>query len=123
MGNKFTNFEQVKQALKHLAAVAENTSEAVLMVDLKGCTRFVNTAAAKMHGYTAKSNLAGKPITLFCAKEQLRSNLFSILKDVLHTGQVVGRFKHTRRNGTSFPTKAKVTLLKDKRNKPQLLLF
>jgi len=41
----------VEKALRHLAAIAEQTSEATAVLDLDGKVVFANHAWARIHGY------------------------------------------------------------------------
>ena len=40
-----------EQILNHLAMAAKQTDEGIVVFELNGTIRFVNTACAKMHGY------------------------------------------------------------------------
>ncbi len=117
MGNIFTEFRRFEQRLRHLTMIAEQANEGIVVVDLNGINRFVNTAAAKMHGYDTRGELVGKQMNVFHTEEQMKSDVLALVEEVKRRGQLVGPIEHVRSDGTVFPTETKMTLLKDGRDK------
>jgi PAS domain S-box-containing protein len=105
------------QMLKHLAMVTEQSSEGIVVVDLKGVLRFVNTAWAKMHGYGNSSELVGKRIGLFHTEEQMKSEVMPFMKEAKRRGRFMGPLGHVRRDGTTFPTRMKMAMLRNEGGK------
>ena len=117
MDNIFTEFRRLKQRLRHLTMIAEQANEGIVVVDSNGINRFVNTAAAKMHGYDTRGELVGKQMNVFYTEEQMKSDVLPLVEEVKRRGQLVGPIEHVRSDGTVFPTETKMTLLKDGRDK------
>jgi len=104
---------RVRQILSHLAMITERADEAIVVIDLNGALRFVNTAWAKMHGYKTSSELLGKNICIFHNSEQLETSLTPAIKRARQTGLFKGQIEHLRADGTTFPAQTKMTLIKD----------
>ncbi|MHC4657805.1 MAG: PAS domain-containing protein [Planctomycetota bacterium] len=109
--------KQVEQLLRHLGMIAEHADEGIVVVDLKGTLHFVNTAWAKMHGYKTSSELVGKQISMFHTKEQMKMDVVPLIEQTKRSGQFMGPVEHVRSDGTTFPTKTKMTTLKDNESK------
>ncbi|MHC4149302.1 MAG: PAS domain S-box protein [Planctomycetota bacterium] len=105
---------RVEQVLWCLATVAEDVSEAVAVVDANGVVRFVNSAWARMHGYEGRSELVGKEICVFHGEEQMRSDVEGFMEEAKRRGQLAGPVGHVRKDGTSFSTETKMTVVHDK---------
>lgn len=104
---------RVRQILSHLAMITERADEAIVVIDLNGALRFVNTAWARMHGYKTSSELLGKNICVFHNSEQLEASLTPAIKRARQTGLFKGQIEHLRADGTTFPAQTKMTLIKD----------
>jgi len=117
MDNTFTELRQLEQTLRHLTMIAEQANEGIVVVDFNGINRFVNTAAAKMHGYVTRGELVGKQMDVFHTEEQMKTDVLPLVEEVKRRGQLVGPIEHVRSDGTAFPTETKMTLLKDGRDK------
>ncbi len=104
---------RVRQILSHLAMITERADEAIVVIDLNGALRFVNTAWAKMHGYKTSSELLGKNICIFYNSEQIETSLTPAIKRARQTGVFKGHIEHLRADGTTFPAQSKMTLIKD----------
>jgi PAS domain S-box-containing protein len=109
--------KQVEQLLRHLGMIAEHADEGIVVVDLKGTLHFVNTTWAKMHGYKTSSELIGRQISMFHTKEQMKMDVAPFIEQTKRSGQFMGPVEHVRSDGTTFPTKTKMTMLKDKEGK------
>ena len=117
MDNIFNEFRGAEQTLPLLTIIAEQVNEGVVVVDLNGIARFVNTAMAKMHGYLSSKDLIGKKISVFHSENQMKTDVFPMIEEVKHRGQLWGPIEHLRNDGIVFPTQTKITLLKDGEDK------
>ncbi len=104
---------RLQQILSHLAMITEQADEAIIVIDLSGALRLVNTAWAKMHGYETSTELLGKNITIFHNEQQLKTALTPAIKQARQRGLFKGRIEHLRTDGTTFPAQTKMTLIKD----------
>lgn len=104
---------RLQQILSHLAMITEQADEAIVVIDLSGALRFVNTAWARMHGYETSTELLGKSITLFHNKEQLKTDLTPAISKARRSGIFKGRIEHLRADGTTFPSQTKITPISD----------
>lgn len=101
--------------LRLICQAVEQTGEGVAILNRQGCFQFVNSALAKMHGYTV-DELIGQHHSVFHSKEQLSA--FENMTDHLaQTGHYEGQVWHTRRDGSVFPTLMHVTVLRDEDSK------
>ena len=117
MGNISTEFARVEQTLQWLTIVAEQANEGVMVIDLDGIARFVNTAMAEMHGYPLRKDLIGKKINAFHSEDQMNTDVFPMIEETRRRGQLGGPIEHLRNDGTVFPTQTKMILLKDAKDK------
>jgi PAS domain S-box-containing protein len=104
---------RLQQILSHLAMITEQADEAIIVIDLTGALRFVNTAWARMHGYETSTELLGKSITIFHNEQQLKTALTPAISKARRSGLFKGRIEHLRADGTTFPAQTKMTLIKD----------
>jgi PAS domain S-box-containing protein len=109
--------KRIEQMLRHLGMVTEKTDVGIVVIDLKGIVHFVNTAWAKMHGYGTSSELLGEPMDAFHTKEQMKNTIIPSIEKTKRKGEFVGMVEHFRRDGTTFPTRTRMAVLKDHRNK------
>lgn len=107
---------RLRQILSHLALITEHADEAIVIIDLNGALRFVNTAWAKMHGYKTSSELIGKNIIAFHNEQQLKTALTPAISQTRRTGLFKGRIEHVRADGTAFPAQSKMALVRDESN-------
>jgi len=110
-------YRQVEQLLRHLAMITEQAGEGIIVTDLEGSLRFVNTTWARMHGYGSSSELVGKHISLFHTKEQIKDSMIPFTKAAKSKGRCSGQAGHVRRDGTTFQTQMKMTVVNDKSDK------
>ncbi len=99
-----------------LTMAAEQCSEGIAVVDLKGDIVFVNHAFASMHGYRSE-DLVGKNLAIFHSKDQLPA-VAAANKQILETGHFSGEIWHVRSDGTPFPTLMNNSTLRDASGKP-----
>ena len=117
MANIFTELRKVELTLQRLTIIAEQVNEGVMVADLDGTARFVNTAMAKMHGHPSGNELIGKNISVFHSEDQMKTDVFPMIEEVKRRGRFLGPIEHLRNDGTVFPTQTKMTLLKDGKDK------
>jgi PAS domain S-box-containing protein len=95
--------------------ITERADEGIIVIDLTGTLRFVNTAWAGMHGYETSTELVGKNICLFHNEQQIENSLNPAFERTRLSGIFRGPVEHLRTDGTTFPTQTKITLVKDER--------
>jgi PAS domain S-box-containing protein len=106
--------KRVKQTIRYLTIVAEQTIEGIAVADHNGNLRFINTAWARMHGYPNRAALVGKPISMFHTEEQFKNDVSGFIKEVKHRGLLEGPIWHMRSDGMTFATKTKMIALKSR---------
>ena len=117
MENVFTAHKQIEQTLRYLSMIAERSNEGIVVVDLDGSLRFVNDAWVEMHGYKTKDELVGTQLSIFHVKGQMKSDVTSLLKETKRCGQKEDAVEHIKSDGTVFPTRTKMILVKDELGK------
>ena len=115
-------YQRVNQMLRHLGMVTEQAVEGIVVVDLKGIVHFVNTAWAQMHGYKTSSELVGKPISVFCTEEQMKTHVIASSEQAKRGGWSTATVEHLRRDGTTFQTLMKTAVVKDEQGKTDGLI-
>ena len=113
MQNVFTAYKQIEQILRYLTAIAEQTNEGIVVVDLDSNLQFVNEAWAWMHGYQTKDELVGKQLSIFHTEEQMKSDVIPLFEKIKSCGQIEGTVEHIKSDGTVFPTHTKMILVED----------
>ena len=124
MQNVFTAYKQIEQILRYLTAIAEQTNEGIVVVDLDSSLWFVNEAWARMHGYETKDELIGKELNIFHTEEQMKSDVIPLFEKVKHNGQIEGTVGHIKSDGTAFSAHTKMVLVEDEAsNTKGLIIF
>lgn len=113
MDTMIAEAKRVEQTIQNLMIVAEQATEGIAMADQAGNLQFANTAWARMHGYTNRVALIGKPISMFHTEEQFINDVSGFIKEAKHRGYLEGPILHMRNDGTTFATRTKMTALKD----------
>ncbi len=113
METMIADAKRVEQTIWNLTIVAEHATEGIALADHNENLRFINTAWAKMHGYTNRTELVGKPISMFHTKEQFRSDVSDCIMETKRRGYLEGPIGHMRSDGTAFATRTKMIALKD----------
>ncbi len=113
MDNMIAEAKRVEQTIRNLTVMAEQATEAIAMADRDGNLQFINMTWARMHGYTNRDELLGKPISMFHTEEQFRSDVSGFIEETKHRGHLEGPIWHMRSDGTTFATQTKMILLKD----------
>lgn len=102
--------------LELIARAAEQSTEGMAIVDLKGNLLYLNKAFANMHGYDP-DELIGKNLSIFHTPEQMPS-VDSANQELRETGAFRGEIWHTRQDGTVFPTWMENSLFRDPDGNP-----
>jgi PAS domain S-box-containing protein len=81
-----TGRKQLEAASRHLAAVVENSDDAIVSKDLNGIITSWNRAVERMFGYTA-DEIVGKPVSILAAPDRLEE-MPEILSRILEGNRV-----------------------------------
>jgi len=111
--NLIAGYKRFEQLLRHLATAAEQTDEGIVVIDLEGTLRFVNTAWARIHGYSTSKELLGGHISKFYTKEQIKNYLIPSIKAAKSRGRYNTLAEHKRMDGTTFRTNTKMAPVND----------
>lgn len=120
--NTTVNREQSGELLRHLGMFTKLADEGIATFDLKGTLHFVNRAWAKMHGYKESKELLGKKISHFHTKDQMKSDVIPFMEETKRKGSATGTIEHVRKDGTTFPTQMKTSLLRDEKGQANGLI-
>lgn len=99
--------EVVVEASAWLAAVVENSNDAILSKTLDGIITSWNSGAERLFGYS-RDNAIGQPITLIIPDDRLHEEADIIAR--LRRGERVERFETVRRNRDGNPVHIEVTI-------------
>ena len=107
-----TSQKQAFDAAQRMAAIIENSDDAIVGKTLDGIITSWNSAAERMFGYSS-SEILGKPIGLL-SPEHLAHELTAILAKI-RAGQAVERLETTRirKDGTAIPVSVTVSAIHD----------
>jgi PAS domain S-box-containing protein len=114
--------EQSGELLRHLGMFTQLANEGIATFDLKGTLHFVNMAWAKMHGYKSSEELLGKKISFFHTKDQMKSDVIPFMEETKRKGSATGAIEHVQKDGTTFPTRMKTSLLRDEKGQANGLI-
>ena len=114
--------KQAEQMLRHLGLIAQQAEEGIVIIDLKGKLRFVNTTWAIMHGYDSSSQLVGEPIKKFYTKQQ-KNQLNKLIEEAKKTHRSKGIIQHLRKDQTEFTTSVKMVALQGKIRKVSAIMM
>ena len=89
-----TERRRMEGASRHLAAIVENSDDAIISKDLNGIITSWNTGAEKIFGYTA-SEAVGQPIKLIAAPDSL--NEMPAILDQVRSGNRIHHYETRRR--------------------------
>jgi PAS domain S-box-containing protein len=95
----------------------KQADEGIVVFELNGTIRFINTACARMHGYETSTELLGKSIAEFYSPEQLKSTVVPLVEGTQCRGMSHGTAEHLRKDGTTFPSFIKMTLVRNELGK------
>ncbi|MHC4648136.1 MAG: PAS domain-containing protein [Planctomycetota bacterium] len=113
MDNIIASKKRIEQGLRYLKMIAEQANEGIAIIDTGGILRFANTAWATMHGFAARDDVLGKPISAFHTSEQMKSDVIPVIFEALRRGRLEGPIEHARKDGTSFATDTKMVAVRD----------
>lgn len=71
--------KRLGQTLRHLAAIAEHTTEGIVVVDPNGNLQFTNRAWTELHGYPITDGFVGQHIGVFHTEEQMKTAVIPFL--------------------------------------------
>jgi diguanylate cyclase (GGDEF)-like protein/PAS domain S-box-containing protein len=95
-----------------LSRIAEQVGEGVVVTDNDGWFRYVNPTFAAQHASTAEE-LTGAHLSEFYLKEDLAIDVQPIIAAALKHGIGRGEVTRLRRDGTQFPARVTLSLLRD----------
>ncbi len=110
--------ERAEEQIRTLAAIVEQSSEGTALADMNGILTFVNRACAEMHGYDSTEELSGQNLSIFHNEMQMEKEVNPFNRKVIEQGFHTGQVGHTRRDGTTFPTRMTSNIIKDRSGKP-----
>ena len=108
------------QRLQMLTSAVEQSTEGIALADLEGELLFVNRAFAEMHGWDA-GELVGENLSVFHTPEQMK-RVEAANAQIRSTGTFCGEVWHVRKDGTTFPSEMRNSLIKDDNGVPFGLL-
>ncbi len=108
------NEKQLEQTLSQLAVIAERSDDGIVVIDIHGALRFVNSVCARMHGYQTTDELIGKQISVFHTDHQMKADVIPFIKEVKRRGQLAGPVERMRSDGTVFTAQMKMTTTRDR---------
>lgn len=115
-----TERKRIDEQILLLSNAIEQSSEGVVVTDMKGKLLYLNSSFASMHGYEP-NELLGKNITICHTTEQL-SSLETTNQQIKTTGYLKGELWHLHRDGTVFPSQMSNSLIKDNSGVPITML-
>jgi diguanylate cyclase (GGDEF)-like protein/PAS domain S-box-containing protein len=98
--------------LRMLSRIAEQVGEGVVFADNDGWFRYVNQEFAAQHAGTVEE-LTGAHLSSFYRKEDLADQVQPIIAAALEHGIGRGEVTRLRRDGTQFPARITLSLLRD----------
>ncbi len=113
-----TEQKSAEQRIQRLAMIVEQASEGICYADLGGTIKFVNQSWIGMHGYDSADELIGNHISMFHTEQQVRDEVKPFNELVVKNGQHTGEVGHVRKDGATFQSEMRVTLLKDENDQP-----
>ena len=93
-GTLTSNRKQIERANLHLAAIVENSNDAIVSKDLNGIITSWNAAAERIFGYAA-AEAVGQPVSMLAAPE--RADEMPKILDKIRHGQRVEHYETLRR--------------------------
>jgi len=115
MLNVIAETKRVERTLHYLNIIAENTNEAIAILDLDGVIQFANLAWAKLHGCDSGDELIDEHLTAFHLDHRLHPELEQLLEEARRRTILSGPVEHYRKDHTSFFAQTKIALVRDDR--------
>lgn len=116
ISHDITEHKKGEEEVRKLSTAVEQSIDGIAIGDLEPKLIYVNSAFARMHGYTPE-DMVGMPITNLHNKEQM-DDYKKLLNQLRTQGSGEGEIGHIRKDGTAFPTYASITLLKNSEGEP-----
>ncbi|RLD52281.1 MAG: hypothetical protein DRJ05_17565, partial [Bacteroidetes bacterium] len=110
--------KETDERIHFLSSVVEQSFDGMAVANLNGYLLFVNDAWARMHGFIKTGELIGKHLSIFHNKMQLTNDVEPFNRILMEKGYHRGEVGHIRKDGTTFPTQMRSTILKDKNGNP-----
>jgi diguanylate cyclase (GGDEF)-like protein/PAS domain S-box-containing protein len=98
--------------LRMLSRIAEQVGEGVVFADNDGWFQYVNQEFAAQHAGTVEE-LTGAHLSSFYREEDLATQVQPIIAAALERGIARGEVTRLRRDGTQFPARITLSLLRD----------
>jgi diguanylate cyclase (GGDEF)-like protein/PAS domain S-box-containing protein len=98
--------------LRMLSRIAEQVGEGVVVADNDGWFQYVNAEFAAQHASTVEE-LTGAHLSSFYHKEDMATVVAPIISAALEVGIGRGEVTRLRRDGTEFPARITLSLLRD----------
>jgi len=113
IGRDVTQRRRIEQEVRTAAEVFENSSEAIVVTDTRGCIQQVNRAFTHMTGYTLAELRQREPLG-FLAPDLLPQDIEAIHESLVQNGYWQGELSYRNRQGQTRPSWTGVTALRDK---------
>lgn len=94
-----TDRKQAEEERIHLAAAVEQSSEVIMLVELDGAIRYVNSAFERATGYASPKTIR-QVYELLCTTREEQLTLQQISEQVTRTGHWTKRLEGVRRDGS-----------------------
>jgi len=109
--------KQAENELRKFKTISDRAGYGIVIVDLEGNVSYVNTAFARMHGYTS-DELIGKHLSIFHTEQQM-ANVNRLTEQLNREGSYVAEEVWRKKNdNTEFPTLMSGTFIKDETGNP-----
>jgi PAS domain S-box-containing protein len=105
--------KRVERTLHYLNIIAEQSSEAIAILDLDGIIQYANQAWAELHGCNSPEELIDEHLTAFHLDHRLHPELQQWLEEVRQRRLLYGPVEHYRKDQTSFFAQTKIALVSD----------
>jgi len=116
-----TAYRQAEEQIRFQADLVANISDAIIATDLEYNILSWNTAAEAIYGWKAEEVL-GQPLGKFLRTQFVGDTREGSIRAVTEKGFWRGEVVQSRKDGTTVPILASVTLLRDREGNPQGLV-
>ncbi|HEV2967774.1 MAG TPA: PAS domain S-box protein, partial [Candidatus Dormibacteraeota bacterium] len=109
-----TEWRRAVQSAEYLAAIVDNSDDAIVSKDLEGRILSWNDAATRMYGYTAEEAI-GRPIDIVILDEPKRRQEELDIRARIARGERIEHYETERRrkDGTRFPVSFSISPVRD----------
>ena len=112
-----TEIRKAEEDIRKQSAALEQAFDGIAVVGMDDRIQFVNTAWARMHGYTAEE-LTGQDYSMSHTEKQLRGEVALLFEELERSGGASGEVGHRRKDNSVFPSRMTLSRLLDERGKP-----